>query len=975
MFDDLSGVEGTPQIEAIPSLFPIPLPTLTDGNTVTGNLAAAFGSTASVTAATPQYMGKMTVILSASFQSLTITMTQLKFGGSVTYTPNIQLTITSPAALPKTFAADLDRAAGNQNQHTRRINPGVSFPAQVFGGSLHELTAFEIHAQIESEGIDVDRTVFEPTPSFSVSAPPADSGGVAPAVDDSLASADIQLRTGDGALTDTRTLLAEPGDTVVVEFFATNFENALGAEPSFVFDDLSGVEGTPQIEATPSLFPIPLPTLTDGNTVTGNLAAAFGSTASVTAATPQYMGKMTVILSASFQSLTITLTQLKFGGSVTYTPNVRLTISRPSAGPASVEIQGNTVIARATAAQAVSGDLPLGRFLFSSNSGLQNAQITFTQVVFTAGARSDMLQPNLILTISPAVTDAPLVIRPPVPATITDTRVIIEGSFSKLGTVTVRYGTARDALDLTASSDGSVQDYQILIEGLTPETPYFFQATSTDDQDRTSLAAPPTPASFHTKKEDPNPPRVVQRPAAVDITTNSANILVRFDEGATVQVLYGTSADALDNTADSPTPNARFHRIPLTGLAAGAVFYRVRATDASDRTVEFPEAPETLSFTVRSEADTRPLRILGRPSVDRTSSGAIIGWVTNKFSDSAVFFGLSQADAEQFLSDNLAKQAQAAGALDSVTINESVREHGVTLVNLFSDTTVHYVTRSIDAGGNKVFSRLFNFTTGSGEEDNTAPRFVRAPITSRLTDTEATITFKLNESAVAAAQFATSMDVYADSTGEVGETVSIFTPSKRPDINLTNLESGTTYYYKLIVTDIAGNSATNPGQLSLITRPTADTRGPYVFSLPISTGVAQNSAIITWGADEKHTAVVNYEPVVVQTGATKQAASAGSVEVIKSSQRHAATISDLVSNTTYRFWVVTTDGSGNISESRTDDMLFTTALIDDIIPPTITAIPIATNITATSATIEWPTDEGSRIAGSAGVSPRTIRNS
>ncbi len=37
--------------------------------------------------------------------------------------------------------------------------------------------------------------------------------------------ADIQLRTGDGALSDTRTLLAEPGDTIVVEFFATNFES------------------------------------------------------------------------------------------------------------------------------------------------------------------------------------------------------------------------------------------------------------------------------------------------------------------------------------------------------------------------------------------------------------------------------------------------------------------------------------------------------------------------------------------------------------------------------------------------------------------------------------------------------------------------------------------------------------------------------------------------------------------------------
>ena len=155
--------------------------------------------------------------------------------------------------------------------------------------------------------------------------------------------ADIQLRTGDGALSDTRTLLAEPGDTVIVEFFATNFENSVGVEPSFVFDDLSGVEGTPGIVGNPAVFPIPLPSLVDGNTVTGNLGAAFFSTASVTAATPQHIGQMTVILSSSFRSLNITLTQIRFGGSVTYTPDIQLTITSPTVKATAPKTQKNWI--------------------------------------------------------------------------------------------------------------------------------------------------------------------------------------------------------------------------------------------------------------------------------------------------------------------------------------------------------------------------------------------------------------------------------------------------------------------------------------------------------------------------------------------------------------------------------------------------------------------------------------------------------
>jgi phosphodiesterase/alkaline phosphatase D-like protein len=898
-------------------------------------------------------VGIVQITLSADFPSLELTWSRLNFdfadGTSQEVSPNQVMVVSNLANLPKTFSADLNSISGNQNLQSRRINPGSRFPVQMFAKGVRSLTGYEIRAQIDADALNSGNITFVPRSPFVISVPSGGgsngggSGG-ASAGDESRASIDVQLASDD-ILAEEKSLEVTGGETVVVEIFATGFSNTVGLTVGLDLDNPAAVAAVTGEKKQGYSFPAdPIKWSAGSSQIEFNEGTLAVPTQNGTDL--QVVGVVSITLAQGFSSLNVTLSSFRFdfadGTADNVTPGVTVTVAEPSV-PATVEVDGNTVIARAVLPEGTdstfpSTETPLGGLSFSAKSDFSGTTINFTSVVFTDGeAVASTISPEVVLTLSPATTNAPLVTDPPVPVTVTDSRAVIVWGTNKLSTSVINYGPTVNSLTQTATDDNLVFKHRVVVEGLDLGTRYYYQVQSTDAQQRTSEAYPTQPASFQTRKRvDTTPPRIQQGPAAFGITLNSAEIVLITDEAASVEISYGTYESALDQTVSS-TKTELIHRIQISGLTSGTnYFYKVKLTDLNSLSFETP----ALTLTTLSTADTIPPRILGRPSVvGATFNSGVIQWNTNEAGNTAVFYSPNPAF----------RSATTTSSADSVVIEESVRQHRVTLSNLLSDTLYTYRVRTKDASGNASLSGPADFKTRSSE-DVTAPKIVRAPILPRRTDTEVVIVWQTNEPATGSVQFDTSTAIFEDE--DAGETASSAIATKKHEITLTNLEPNKTYYYKISVTDLSGNGPTvNPGQLSFATKAQADTSPPVIFSLPVALGITTTSAIISWGADEPHSALVKYSPAA----AGKQAGGSEiEVEDIERSRKHAVNIS-VEPGTSYNFEVVTTDGDGNTGQGSTGS--FVTLSEADTNPPRIVRGPVVRNITASSATIDWVTDE------------------
>jgi len=125
--------------------------------------------------------------------------------------------------------------------------------------------------------------------------------------------------------------------------------------------------------------------------------------------------------------------------------------------------------------------------------------------------------------------------------------------------------------------------------------------------------------------------------------------------------------------------------------------------------------------------------------------------------------------------------------------------------------------------------------------------------------------------------------------------------------------------------------------------PAPDTTPPVITDGPTATP-EDCSAQIHWTTDEAATTVVEY-------GLTQSYGN--EVSISGYTQNHIVVISGLNSNTTYHFRVKSTDSSQNGPTVSSDETFTTTSNTN----PQITTAPSVTNLTSSSATIVWITDE------------------
>lgn len=480
---------------------------------------------------------------------------------------------------------------------------------------------------------------------------------------------------------------------------------------------------------------------------------------------------------------------------------------------------------------------------------------------------------------------------------IAATSATITWTTDELANSQVDYGLTA-AYGSTATLDNYVLSHSVDLTGLTPETLYHYRVLSTGlfDDDTTESED----YTFTTAADDTGP--VISDVAVINITATSATITWTTDEAATSQVEYGKnpsygSITPLDENLVTS------HSVNLTGLSAETTYhYKVSSTDASGNPAESKD------YTFDTLDDAAPV-FYGVMATDITATSVTIIWATSEPASSQVEYGLT------------------TGYGSATTLDETlVLSHSVDLAGLTPKTGYHFRVKSTDASDNPAQSGDYAFTT----LDNDAPVISNVTATN-ITGTGATITWTTDDPAEGGVEYGESLSY--------GKSVYLYvTQVTNHSVNLTGLNSQTTYHYKVKSRD-ASDIWAESGDFTFTT---LDITAPAISSV-VATDISATAANIMWTTNEAATSLVEY-------GTTASYGSATSHDTALVSN-HKAHLTGLKSRTTYHYRVKSRDTAGLWTESA--DRTFTTT---DINAPVISNVA-ATNITGTDATITWTTDD------------------
>jgi hypothetical protein len=324
------------------------------------------------------------------------------------------------------------------------------------------------------------------------------------------------------------------------------------------------------------------------------------------------------------------------------------------------------------------------------------------------------------------------------------------------------------------------------------------------------------------------------------------------------------------------------------------------------------------SVTVLAPSDITAPTISSVTATAITGTSATISWTTNELSDTQVDYGTT------------------ASYGSSTTLNGSmVTSHSQGLTVLTAGTLYHYRVKSRDAAGNLATSGDYTFTTTAAAD--TTPPTISGVTSSSISSTGATISWTTNEAGDTQVDYGTTASYGSSTTLNSGMTTS-------HSQGLTGLTASTLYHYRVKSRDAAGNLATS-SDYTFTTTAAADTTPPTISGVT-SSSISGTGATISWTTNEAADTQVDYGTTV----------SYGSTTTLNStlSTAHAQGLTGLSASRLYHYRVKSRDAAGNLAMSV--DYTFTTQASSDITPPVISAVS-SSNISGSSATITWTTDE------------------
>src|SRR5574341_203682 len=251
-----------------------------------------------------------------------------------------------------------------------------------------------------------------------------------------------------------------------------------------------------------------------------------------------------------------------------------------------------------------------------------------------------------------------------------------------------------------------------------------------------------------------------------------------------------------------------------------------------------------------------------------------------------------------------------------------------TVTGLGSGTYFLALTAYNTAGAESEFSSEVSKTI-----PDTQPPVISAVTVGSITSAQATVSWTTNEPA-------TSLVEYGTTTTYGLQTTENLALAGQHQHRLTGLQAATTYHFRVLNRDAAGNLATSADR-TFTTLAAADTTAPTLSAVAAGS-VTSSGATITWTTNEGSTTQVQYGPTTTAYGATT---SLNSTLVTA----HSQALTGLTAATLYHYRVLSRDAAGNLAMSADGT---TSALPSaDTTAPTLSAVA-AGSVTSSGATID-----------------------
>jgi hypothetical protein len=270
------------------------------------------------------------------------------------------------------------------------------------------------------------------------------------------------------------------------------------------------------------------------------------------------------------------------------------------------------------------------------------------------------------------------------------------------------------------------------------------------------------------------------------------------------------------------------------------------------------------------------------------------------------------------------------------TLNTAlVTSHTVTLTGLTAGTTYDFDVVSANAGAMSSTSANASFTTTNVVY---TPPVITNVSTTNLTSTSVTVTWTTNEPA--------SAQVNYGATTSYGTSSPVYTTlGTSQSVTLSGLAAGTTYNFDVVSANAESQSTTSA---NFTFSTPATTATPPNVGYVVAWGISNTGAVVTWSTDVAATTQLAF-------GTTMALGQLSPLQTTMAAS-HGVTLSGLTPGTQYYFQAQSTGADGATGYSTV--MSFTTTGTAPVGPPNISSV-LVSNITNTSATITWTTDQAS----------------
>jgi hypothetical protein len=331
----------------------------------------------------------------------------------------------------------------------------------------------------------------------------------------------------------------------------------------------------------------------------------------------------------------------------------------------------------------------------------------------------------------------------------------------------VQYGTSTGYGWLSPANSALSTLHTVTLTGLTPGTLYDFQVLSTNASGNSATSANFT---FTTTTQAP----VISAVTVSGVTGSSAVITWTTDQASTSQVKYGTST-GYGSLSPANSTLSTLHTVTLTGLTQGTT-YDFAVISANTNGNSATSANYTLATTTLTP-------VISAVTATVSGTSATITWTTDQASSSQVQYGTTTA------------YGSSSGVNATLTTT-----HSVSLTGLVAGTNYDYAVTSSNSAGVSATSANFTFSIPAVNSPVKSPGpAINYVAYWGVTSSAITISWSTDVRATTAVAYGTT-----PSLGQMSPMQTSLTNSH--GVQLSGLQSGTTYYFAAQSADANGNT-------------------------------------------------------------------------------------------------------------------------------------------------------------------------